>query len=55
MRKPINLGFGGIDGIRFLCAVYWIASFFGFYEVYTPFLDQQAEYTWNTSEEVLTA
>ena len=26
----------------------------GFYEVYTPFLDQQAEYTWNTSEEVLT-
>ena len=26
----------------------------GFYEVYMPFLDQQAEYTWNTSEEVLT-
>ena len=25
----------------------------GFYEVYTPFLDQQAEYTWNTSGPVL--
>ena len=45
----------GLMGIGF-CVLFigLIVILGGFYEVYTPFLDQQAEYTWNTSEEVLT-
>jgi len=45
----------GLMGIGF-CVLFigLLVILGGFYEVYTPFLDQQAEYTWNTSEEVLT-
>ena len=45
----------GLMGVGF-CVLFigLIVILGGFYEVYTPFLDQQAEYTWNTSEEVLT-
>ena len=44
----------GLMGVGFIILFFGlIVIISGFYEVYSPFIEQQAEYTWNTSGPVL--